>query len=437
MSSNKLSEILSNLSALANSPWIMGLEECQKHALKRTVLLQAFDGLSAPQVGSLNEGVAVVDIAGVFMPSAEHPDDIDTGLLGELFGRLAADESVSAVVYNIDSPGGAAAGMSELIEASTKLAAAKPVFAFTNSCMCSAAYWLAATASSGIYAGVDADVGSIGTRIFTFDMSKAFAEAGIEAVAIDTGEFKSMGAFGTELTAQHREYLQQRVDKVQESFSATVQSGRKLTNAQLKAVSDGKVFRVDEAVSLGLIDGVSKKAEVLKAAGLAAALTTNPGTIRSKTMSQTTEMPNATTLSELKKVMPESTAEFREAQLEAGATLAEALSAHNRVLKEENTKLVTEREEAARLREDEDAKEKARSDKEAKEKATATTGKKGHKLTAETVSGVGEGDPVSYAALAKSYQKAHNCRWSEACLAIKKQHPEARAFFGAPAKEDE
>lgn len=36
--------------------------------------------------------------------------------------------------------------------------------------------------------------------------------------------------------------------------------------------------------------------------------------------------------------------------------------------------------------------------------------------------------------MAKDYMKATGCRWSEACLEIKRRHPEARAFFGAPAK---
>lgn len=37
--------------------------------------------------------------------------------------------------------------------------------------------------------------------------------------------------------------------------------------------------------------------------------------------------------------------------------------------------------------------------------------------------------------LANEYMREHGCRWSEACLAIKRKHPEARALFGAPADE--
>jgi len=42
--------------------------------------------------------------------------------------------------------------------------------------------------------------------------------------------------------------------------------------------------------------------------------------------------------------------------------------------------------------------------------------------------------PTDYREMAQAYKEKHNCRWSEACLAIKKRYPEARAFFGAPAK---
>jgi len=38
-----------------------------------------------------------------------------------------------------------------------------------------------------------------------------------------------------------------------------------------------------------------------------------------------------------------------------------------------------------------------------------------------------------YRELAEAYREKHNCRWSEACLAIKRRYPESRAAFGAPS----
>ncbi len=41
---------------------------------------------------------------------------------------------------------------------------------------------------------------------------------------------------------------------------------------------------------------------------------------------------------------------------------------------------------------------------------------------------------VDYREMAKAYMDKHKCRWSEACLAVKRHSPEARAVFGAPQK---
>ncbi len=441
MSEERMSHMIASLSDRTNGVWVMDAEYCQKHALSRFANINAIstgqDFISKIPMAE-KEGVAVVDIKGVFMPSAEYSDEVDTGLLTELINKLAVDDSVGAVVYDIESPGGVAAGMSELVEASTALSAAKPVYAYTGMCMCSAAYWLAATAGAGIYAGPDADVGSIGTRIFTFDLSKMFAEMGVEPVAIDTGPFKSMGAFGTELTAEHRSHLQDRVNSVQEDFSAAVKAGRDFNEKQLESVLDGKTFRVAEAVSLGLLDGTAKRSDVLAMAHSAVAKS-NHVKIRSKKMSSTTDAPVAATLAELKKAMPESTAEFRESQIESGASLAESLSAYNKILKEENENLLREREEAKAAQEERAAAEaKAKADLDARTAREAqATKKRGHKLAESTAKGGDKEDAVDYHSMARGYQKSNGCRWSEACLAIKKQHPEARTHFGAPALEED
>jgi len=37
-----------------------------------------------------------------------------------------------------------------------------------------------------------------------------------------------------------------------------------------------------------------------------------------------------------------------------------------------------------------------------------------------------------YREMAQAYMQEYSCRWSEACLAIKRRNPGARAAFGAP-----
>jgi len=41
---------------------------------------------------------------------------------------------------------------------------------------------------------------------------------------------------------------------------------------------------------------------------------------------------------------------------------------------------------------------------------------------------------VDYREMAQAYMDRHKCRWSEACLEIKRRNPGARSAFGAPLK---
>lgn len=40
----------------------------------------------------------------------------------------------------------------------------------------------------------------------------------------------------------------------------------------------------------------------------------------------------------------------------------------------------------------------------------------------------------TFRAMAKEYMAEKKCRWSEACLELKRRYPEARVAFGAPER---
>jgi ClpP class serine protease len=89
-----------------------------------------------------------------------------------------------------------------------------------------------------------------------FDESKWAEQEGIEAVVIDTGEYKSTGAPFAPITDNQRADLQRGVDNYFEQFRAAVTSGRGFDAEQWQAVSDGRTFIAQEALGLGLIDAV-------------------------------------------------------------------------------------------------------------------------------------------------------------------------------------
>ena len=99
-------------------------------------------------------------------------------------------------------------------------------------------------------------IGSVGATATLFDESEAFAKEGVRTVVINTGEFKTAGELGTEITARQEADFQRIVDGFFDDFVATVARGRGMGVAAVKESADGRMFFAPAAVKRGLIDGV-------------------------------------------------------------------------------------------------------------------------------------------------------------------------------------
>lgn len=219
------------------------------------------DGLPVHVDGAL----AIVPLMGVMMRRAG-PYARYFGIAGTDATRMAiesaiADPDVERVLLRIDSPGGSVSGIDEL--ADTVARADKPIVAVVEGMCASAAYWVASHADR-IVAGKNDLVGSIGARIMLYDYSQYFEEAGIEAVPIDTGKFKSAGALGTKITDEQRADFQRIVDYYGDAFVKSVSRGRNMAEPEVQKLADGRVFTQPEALAAGLIDGVSTYGETLR-----------------------------------------------------------------------------------------------------------------------------------------------------------------------------
>lgn len=220
----------------------------------------ARDGLPVQVDG----GVAVVQLMGPMYRRAGGMAARYYGIAGTDATRMAIqaaveDPDVEHILLRIDSPGGSVAGLDLLGD--TVARAEKPVTALVDGMAASAAYYVAAQADR-VLLGRNDLVGSIGTRMLLYDYSKAFEQAGIEAVPIDTGPFKSAGAVGTEITDEQRADFQRIVDFYFTDFVGAVARGRELTEKAVRAVADGRLFTPDEALDAGLVDGVATFEEV-------------------------------------------------------------------------------------------------------------------------------------------------------------------------------
>lgn len=223
----------------------------------------------SPEVMQMAGDVAVINVTG---PTVKR-DNIFTryGLMTSTESviqalRVAAgDPGVRSAVLHIDSPGGTVDGQHNLIAAIDQFKKSKPIVTQVYGMAASAAMW-AAVHTNAIYAGPGDEVGSIGVRLMLYDYSRYFAALGVEAIPIDTGEFKSAGAMGTKITDAQKEDFQRQVDNYFADFRGDVKRGRKLTESQTATVADGRMFMAREAIDNGLIDGIQGLDETLRQA---------------------------------------------------------------------------------------------------------------------------------------------------------------------------
>lgn len=227
-------------------------------------------GQGAPPSGTLRlidgkggKRVAVVSLLGTLMKAQSSYGGTSTVQARRDIRAAAADPSVSAILLAIDSPGGTVAGTADLAADVKAARKRKPVWAHFDDLGASAAYWVASQAGAVFANDATALVGSIGTMQVVVDSSGKAEKDGIKVHVFRTGPLKGAGAPGAPVTDGQVSHMQALVEKTQESFTAAVRGGRRLSDAKLAKVLTGGVWLAPEAQGLGLIDGVRSLDETL------------------------------------------------------------------------------------------------------------------------------------------------------------------------------
>lgn len=166
-----------------------------------------------------------------------------------------ANPAVRGILLHVDSPGGTVQGTPET--AALIAASAKPLVAYTEDLMASAAYYLAAGARQ-IIASPSADVGSIGVYIPWVDRSAQNQAMGLrpDPIVNTGGDLKATG-FGGVLTEAQRAHLQEQVDLDYAAFKAHIAAHRTVEESAMR----GQTLSGEPALAANLIDRLGSMAE--------------------------------------------------------------------------------------------------------------------------------------------------------------------------------
>lgn len=237
--------------------------------------LSAADVLAAggrPPTGAKNV-TAIVPVMGTILPRASAMDE-SSGMFSlatfrQTLRALVADPDVSAIVLQVDSPGGSVAHLQETSAEIRAARAKKPVGAIADPTAASAAYQIFTQATPGLqFVTPSGMVGSVGVLSMHQDISAALEAMGV-AVSVITSEkapFKAEQQPYRPLSAEARAEIQRVVDSYHQDFRQAIAQGRRITVAQVdEQFGGGRMVRAKDAVARGMADEVGTLEDLLRA----------------------------------------------------------------------------------------------------------------------------------------------------------------------------
>lgn len=253
---------------LRGAPWALRLEAMD--AVCEAPGVQAGGWITDPNSRSMNQSgrtgaIAVLPLRGVLTQGGwSDGGDTSTEAFGAMLAEAVADDTVGAILIDVNSPGGSVYGTGELADAVFAARKAKPVIGVANSLAASAAYWIGSQCSE-FYCTPGGEVGSIGVYTAHADISQALARMGVNVTLISAGKYKTEGNPFGPLDDEARASIQSSVDGYYANFTQAVARGR---NAAIASVRDGmgqgRVLSAANAKGAGMIDGIATRATVIR-----------------------------------------------------------------------------------------------------------------------------------------------------------------------------
>ena len=196
---------------------------------------------------------AMVEIKGEISDDALASAEWVTSALRSAF----EDEGSRGVVLLINSPGGSPVQAGIINDEIRRLKAKynKPIYAVVEESCASAAYYIA-VATDAIYVDKASIVGSIGVLMDGFGFTGLMDKLGVERRLMTAGENKGFLDPFSPQTKPQRAHAQKLLDQIHQQFIRAVREGRGDRLKETPELFSGLFWSGDQAVDLGLADGL-------------------------------------------------------------------------------------------------------------------------------------------------------------------------------------
>ena len=205
--------------------------------------------------------IAVVTLHGPIVSGRGGPQLLPLGnpsaggdIIGAALREAAADDSVSAIVLRVDSPGGSVTG-SETIwrEVNRVRDSGKPVVVSMGAVAASGGYYVS-MAADAIVANPGTITGSIGVVTGKLVARELKGRLGVGSDSVRTNPNADAWSVNAPFTAEQHAQVEAEADLFYTDFVERVAKGRRLTVEAVDAVARGRVWTGADAKEHGLVD---------------------------------------------------------------------------------------------------------------------------------------------------------------------------------------
>ena len=215
--------------------------------------------------------IALIRIQGVILDQgyAASPltmleeDWIDPEETAYLIRDVGMRDDISALIVQIDSPGGSPMGAELIRQALLEVRSNDmPVFVSMGAQAASGGYWIAADADR-IWALPSTVTGSIGVYGGKFDLSGLWREWGVNWDSVGRGDMAGLWSMNKAYSAAERKHVGRELKSIYDQFIRLVANGRGMTVSEAEELSGGRVWTGVQAVENGLVDSLGGIQDVI------------------------------------------------------------------------------------------------------------------------------------------------------------------------------
>ncbi len=222
-----------------------------------------------PGVGA--ERIAVLTLDGVIQDLGQssslfQPAGYNHQFFMSQLNEVLVDESVKGVVLKVNTPGGGVVESADIYDAirAIQLEREIPIYVSMGGMAASGGYYVSAPADK-IFVNRETITGSIGVIMESVNYAKLAEKYGVEFNTIKTGPYKDIMSGSREMKDEERVMLEEMIGDSYERFVDIIEEGRGMTEAEVKAVADGRIMNGRQAIEAGLADEFGKAGDVIAA----------------------------------------------------------------------------------------------------------------------------------------------------------------------------